>query len=190
MSFEERDKAPIDGYIDIASDILRSAIRIDAVSRQNDETSTLNRILAIVGDSGAIYISSIDDLRRVWSKLVVGIDDNNAFTDWLLQASIEWRIRAFSSSTQYDDWVNRLSMGYVSHTGVSSSDASGRTTPYSLVAPASEYVAVNDEYMQRLPVSDHVHLLTNNLWYVFILTVQLSISKLVGETGVRNLGSD
>lgn len=129
-------------------------------------------IFDIVGDGGLIYLSTWDDLTRIWSK--IREQDDAGVATWLIQTSITFRAVAFTSSEEYDNWCRHMAQAYGSFSPRSSD------VDKSII---EKNLAIDDDMADRLPVaSEFNQLLKANPWFTYLVTLQLSLHEIFAET--------
>lgn len=132
----------------------------------------ITTIFDIIGDGGLIYLSTWDDLARIWSK--IREKDEAGVGTWLIQTSISFRALAFSDDKEYENWVRHLSSAY------------GSFSPKSFDVNKSEIeknLAIDDDMADRLPVaSEFASLMRANPWFTYLVTLQLSLHEVYSET--------
>lgn len=140
------------------------AVRIRFVDRKLGE-----KILSVVGDAGLLYISTLDDLQRLWlTFLEFDTQHETDLCSWLLQTSATWMIRAFQSEEGYLEWLTLVVRAY--------------TVPKSLDRKAVEYISIHGELLDRLHEPNEMKLMcAANPWLVYLLTLQLSNHQLIAE---------
>lgn len=135
----------------------------------NDAT-TVNTIIDAIADNGMTYVTSKEEISRLWDNLVKA-DEENQVIDWLTQNSISWEIIAFSSSIEYNNWVDHLVRAYSRFHPSSEMFGAGGKGQEGLICAHTEHV-------DRLPIdTEYTRLLHSNPWMVFLLTLQLDISR-------------
>jgi hypothetical protein len=126
------------------------------------DEEVISTIFDIVGDGGLIYLSTWDDLTRIWTK--IREQDDAGVATWL----------AFTSSEEYDKWCRHLSEAY------------GSFSPKSAdvdKAAMEKNLAIDDDMADRLPVATEFNgLLKANPWFTYLVTLQLSLHEIFAET--------
>lgn len=143
----------------------------------------VEEIMSVIGDSGLIYLSVWENLTEVWAKF--RRKDDAGVCQWLLQAATSFRIMAFTSAKDYQDWVEHLVTSYCFHAGTSADI--GQTTQKDLEAA----LAIDDEYADRIPrVQDYRALLYANPWFVYLATLQLSYHEIYSNLVVSQFSDE
>ena len=153
------------------SQLMRAAGDTSARPIVVDE-QVISTIFDIIGDGGLIYLSTWDDLVRIWSK--IRDQDDAGVATWSIQTSISFRAVAFTSSDEYDKWCRHLSEAY------------GSFSPKSFDVDKSvveKNLAIDDDLADRLPVASEFNgLLKSNPWFTYLVTLQLSLHEIFAET--------
>lgn len=123
-------------------------------------------ILNVILDSGTLFLSTTESLESLWVSIADVDEDSDAgIGAWLLQAGIDFRIRAFDSDQEYGNWCGVLAKSYGLH-----------STP----SAHKKHVIIPDSYLERLATYEHFNaLLVSNTWFAFLITLQLSASDVV-----------
>lgn len=169
QDIERVRKIACDLFLD--SQLMRASGDVSARPIVIDE-DVISTVFDIVGDGGLIYLSTWDDLARIWAK--IREQDDSGVATWLIQTSITFRTLAFSSAEEYDQWCRHLAIAYGSFSPKSSEiDKSNM----------EKNLAIDDDLADRLPVANEfLSLLRANPWFTYLVTLQLSLHRIYAET--------
>lgn len=144
--------------------------RIDGLETQRSLVTNklaVDFVLDVILDSGTLFLSTPETLESLWVRIADIDDESDAgIGAWLLQAAIDFRIRAFDTDVEFSSWCSLLAKSYAAH---------------NVNSAQKKFVIIPDAYLERMAGYETFNvLLASNIWFVFLITLQLSAGDVVG----------